>query len=263
MILNGNSTFTGGLTVNFGSVITNANSGTPFGVGNITINGAGSGANPFGNSSIMVDPLASGNASLSALTAASSTLNYSGLSYIDLDNQSGGTLTLTLGSGSAQTLFTRTGKGELVIDDQTAVNYLGGVDQIKLASGTAAPTITNGMITPTIIGGSNGSANGTFLTYNSTTGFVPVVYDITGTSFAGSTSSSKVNINGTTTLASNAAAYALAVNGALTINSGETLTIGDGTNPAGVIINSGGITGGSSTATMAFGNSEGIIDFVR
>jgi len=263
LILNGNSTFTGGLTVNLGTVMTNASSGTPFGVGNINLNGAGSGANPIGNSTLVVNPLGSGNATITALTNASATLNYSGLSYIDLYNQSGGTLTVTLGSGSAQTLFTRSGKGQLVIDDQVALANLGGINQVKVASGSTVPTITNGMITPTVIGATSGTANGTFLTYNSSTGFVPVVYDISGTSFTSSTSNSKVAITGTTTLASSAAAYAVQVGGALTINSGVTLTVGDGSNPAGVILNNQGIAGGDATAKLAFGGSEGIISFVN
>lgn len=168
--------------------------------------------------------------------------------------------TFIFGAGGASPVLSRVGNATLVLmgSASSASNYGSTEKFIINGAGAALPTVTNGMVAPYYLGATNGALGAalTFMTYDSTNGFKPATYDITGTSFAASDNTKKVNVSGAATLASNAAAYAVLVNGALTINPGVTLSIGDGTN-AGLIVqaNINGSTGG----TIDFGSAEGVI----
>jgi fibronectin-binding autotransporter adhesin len=254
LILGGNNTFKGGLTTERGSVMAIGETGTPFGVGNITIQGTTAVTSYANASSLIVNPIYPAGANISALTTSDSTLSFSGIGYLAFNNQSGGVATLTLGSGSAQTVFTRVNRGILVITDATAATYLGGSSRLMLASGTTVPTITNGMLPAYFI-----SPLG-FMTYNSSLGFVPALPDLIQGSFAGSTERTKIQVNGTPTVTGNDSAYSIYVLGPITINSGARLTVGDGVNPAGINISaSRNIVGVDATSTLAFRGSEGVI----
>ncbi len=258
-VLNGNNTFQGGLSAGYGSVTTTANSGTPFGVGNINIVGRGSGANPIGNSSLILNPIGNTNAGLSALTSPGSSFNYSGLAYITTYNQSGGILNFILGSGQSGNIFNRVGRGVLVIDEITSLNWFGKLSNIRIAAGSTSPQVTNGMVTPSIIVGLNNSTTATFATHNTYSGIVPAVMDLVSTSMAGSNSNTKYLAAGNTTISTNASCYALQTGGTFTIGSGTTINIGDGINPSGVIITNSTFAGTDNTSTISFRGSEGII----
>lgn len=259
LVLGGNNTLKGGLDIVQGAATATGSSGTPFGVGNITIRGVGSitAVTAF-NSVLLINPIQPTDTNISALTTAGTTLSYAGAAHIAFNNQSGGICTFTLGSGSAQTIFTRIGRGTLAINDVTNVALMGGLNKLMIASGSTIPTITNGMLSPTITISTVSSAAPSYATYNATSGFIPCLYDVTGT-WAGVTDRSKVYNTGQT-LTSSVAIYALTASAAFTINSGVTLTIGDGVNPAGFMI--GGartITGADVTSTIAFRGSEAVI----
>ncbi len=165
----------------------------------------------------------------------------------------GETVTLTGG-------FVRSGNATVLIQP-TSATTLGTTEKILA---TTAPTLTNGIVSPWIIADNGGSASTNpydFVTYGAN-GFVKATYSKTGTgTSAGLAVASATDVveetTGTTTLTGNAQAYALKVDSGATITlaSGKTLTLGDGANPAGLILVNGVINGG----TLAFGGSEAII----
>ncbi len=157
--------------------------------------------------------------------------------------------------------ITRTGNATLFIDPSSTTS-LGTTEFVK--SGVA-PTLKNGIVSAWMITDNAGSASSNpydFLTYTAN-GYVKAAYSKTGSgSSAGirvATSTDVVeqtNTTANTILAANAQAYALKVDSGATITAtGFTITLGDGTNPAGLILSNGIISGG----TLAFGNSEALI----
>jgi autotransporter-associated beta strand protein len=173
----------------------------------------------------------------------------------------GATAILTLAGGTkGETItftngITRSGNATLFLTPSAATDTLGTLDKIMLAT---APTPTNNIVSPWMISDNenNGAAAYDFLTYGAN-GYV-AANAIYTSSFG---KSAVVDISSNTTINSSSA-YALKVENqkTLTLNSGQTLTLGDGTNAAGVILsgsssNVSGISGG----TLAFGGSEAII----
>jgi fibronectin-binding autotransporter adhesin len=97
------------------------------------------------------------------------------------------------------------------------------------------------------------------LTYTAN-GYVKATYSQKGSGSSGgirvASATDTVEQTGNATLAANAQAYALKVDSGATITAtGFTITLGDGTNPAGLILSNGIISGG----TLAFGSSEALI----
>ena len=86
-------------------------------------------------------------------------------------------------------------------------------------------------------------------------GYVKTTYDSTATLNAG-TAADVVALTGNSTLAGPASAFALNTEGKTVTVGANTLTLGDGVNPAGLILATGSqINGG----TLAFGSSEAVI----
>jgi fibronectin-binding autotransporter adhesin len=156
----------------------------------------------------------------------------------------------------------RTGNATLFIDPSSSTAL--GTATEKVFSAGASTTLVNGMAPAWIITDSGGGASGNpynFVTYGAN-GYVNVTYTDTGSGSSGgirtATNTSIVDQTGNATLAANAQAYALKVNdGAVITATGFTITLGDGTDPAGLIMDGGSaaINGG----TLAFGGSEAII----
>jgi autotransporter-associated beta strand protein len=207
-----------------------------------------------------------------AVTFAS--LNISGA---NTTSATGATSTLALSGGTAGETVTlargvvRTDRSTLFIAPTSAATNttLGATE--KVLSGIA-PTLTNGIVAPwTIIdlgsaSVSNGAAAGNnrfnFATYNATAGYGVATYTQTGAGASGgirvATATDVVEQTGNATLAANAQAYALKLDsGAVITATGETLTLGNGTEPAGLILggSSAAITGG----TLQFNGSEAVI----
>jgi autotransporter-associated beta strand protein len=207
-----------------------------------------------------------------AVTFAS--LNISGT---NTTSATGATSTLALTGGAAgETVtlaagVTRTDRSTLFIAPTSATtNTTFGVTEKVLSA--IAPPLKNGIVAPwTIIdlgsaSVSNGAAAGNnrfnFATYNASTGYGVATYTKTGSGAAAgitaATATDVVEQTGAATLTANAQAYALKVDsGAVITATGKTLTLGDGTNPAGLILggSSAAITGG----TLAFGGSEAVV----
>ena len=254
--LAGANTYGGGTTVSGNStLIATETSGTPLGTGPITLAGGTLGIAPSGSGSAV---------SLSGANATTSTtLSYGPAAGAIALNNGGNTSVSFTAGGSAATL-TRNGAGTLVIapSDPTAGNAeadLGVSQQLFLGSGT--PPVTNGIANTSIIVQNNDAyQSGDFATYTAN-GFQ-------GASVVGGIYSANTNINtalptdvflaassGTNTLSGAAAVYALNTNGQTITATGQTLTVGNNSGQAGLILNGGTISGG----TLAFGAAEGTI----
>ena len=263
----GNSSFSGGLTINSGTIqSTLSGSGTPFGSSNIVLVGNG---NPVtsgnGATQLKLVPEVTGTTSLTGGTDAGSLFSFANTVYFYLARKdASSSLSYTFGPGSG-TVLSRVGKGVLVIQDNisgvpTSLGISGGNNFI--INGTA-PTTNNGMVEAYYLGGrSGGQGDAIFLTYDATYGFKPVTYDYApaaGTlTPTGWNNTKKVKLGGTSTLNTDASVYALSVeNGSSAyFTNNATLTIGDGTRVAGLLINSAAIYG---SGTINFGTSEGLI----
>jgi outer membrane autotransporter protein len=149
-----------------------------------------------------------------------------------------------------------TANATLFIDPATGSSLgVSGTNGVQVFSSGASTTLTNGIVPVWIVTDSGGSASTNpynFLTYNSTNGYTVAAY--TGTFGA----SNVVQVSSNQTLNANTQAYALNVEDGktITIGTSDTLTIGNGSNPAGLILDSTSISGG----TLAFGASEAVID---
>ena len=171
----------------------------------------------------------------------------------------GATATLQLTGGAAgETVtltngITRQPGATLVIQPSTAGSL--GTATEKLFASTLANT--NGIVSPWIVtnNGVAGSAGPYDFVTNGANGLVKATYG--ATAVGAGTGTKVVDQTGNQTLAANAAAYALKVESGKTVTLGaNTLTIGDGTNPAGLSLAAATpISGG----TLAFGGSEAVM----
>jgi fibronectin-binding autotransporter adhesin len=180
-------------------------------------------------------------------------------STLQLDGSANGTTY----SGNETVTFTN-GIDQTAPTDTLLINAaaLGTTEEVLSGDGTS--TLIDGMAPAWMISDTGASASTNpynFLTYGAD-GYVAVTYTDTGSGSTGgirtATSSSIVDQTGNATLSKNAQAYALKVNdGAVITATGFTITLGDGTDPAGLIIDGGSaaINGG----TLAFGDSQAII----
>ncbi len=177
--------------------------------------------------------------------------NVSETATLQLDGKANGTNT-----GAETVTFTngiaRTGNATLFIDPSTAA-ALGTTEKVL---STTPPTLVNGMAPAWIItdnGAGAGSNPYSFVTYGAN-GYVAATP--TKATIVGAGSTDIVQQAANASLAANAQAFALSVNSGVTLNAtGHTIALGDGTDPAGLILSNGIISGG----TLAFGGSEAVI----
>ena len=206
----------------------------------------------------------------------SSATNAGSVTFGTLEINSAATLNINAGAGSGggkgnALTFTNgiiRDPGATLILQPTTTGNLG-----TLAAGTANSenvfdglasqnTPTNGIVAPWIVVYSGIPSNQTpnspysFATYGAN-GFTATAGN--STNILTATGTSVVQQSANATLSANTSAYALSVQNATAINLGaHTLTLGNGSTPAGLILNGGAsITNG----TLAFGGSEGIIWF--
>ena len=168
-------------------------------------------------------------------------------------NRPGSISTLTVAFPS----FTRVGNGTLLLYSYgtNMVSTFGTTDRFKLLD---APPEFNGIICPSVAAFQNSESPRVidFLRYDPLDSILRRAnYDTLGDGpLAIARAATSQTLNDTQV-------YALHLSAAtLTLNAGQTLTIGDGENPAGLILNSGP-TGRAIIAggTLDFGGSEGII----
>ena len=244
-------TLDGPVTVTAGTLFSPATNGMPFGAGSFFLNGGTLDASPDGTGLDVALAVASG-------TVANTFAYGLGPSTLHLAKGSNNSVTLTLGNAgaAAESALVRTNSGALVVvpSGGTSGANLGAAERLLVNGGV---TTLNGMVSATIAGRNNdGRDSGDFLTYGDN-GFVAASY----TEGLGGGASSIANVTANTATDS-AHVYALRVHDGktLTINGGQTLTVGDGVHPAGVIVNASASTLAVITnGTLDFGTSEGII----
>ncbi len=172
------------------------------------------------------------------------------------------TATLQLAGGAAGETVTLTNgiirdPAATLIVQPTSSTSLGTTE--KLFSGVGAASLVNtatdaiaSAFMVTNNGGSKGAGPYDFLTYGAD-GYVTATYNATTLT---NSPGDVVALGATTTAASNVAAFALNTEGKGINLGGNTLTLGDGTNPAGLILATGSTI---SNGALAFGGSEGVI----
>jgi autotransporter-associated beta strand protein len=259
-----NDAFYNATTVSSGALISSStsSSGTPFGVGNITL-GVGS----AGSSELRIAPaVASGAVSYTGANAvAGTTFTYGNGGHLVLDKGSASGLTYTLGNASAAansvlvrstsgTSSNSNNNGSLIITAASGLANLGTATGEKLIINGGVP-LTNTIVNTSIIG-RNGDAtgSGSFLTYDNTDGFKAATYSAStningGTAFA-DTRVYDATTSSTNVLTADSSVYALRVSG--TVSGAFALSVGanSATAPAAVILNGGVI----NATTLAFGD---------
>jgi fibronectin-binding autotransporter adhesin len=174
----------------------------------------------------------------------------------------------TLGFGTStigQTLtiggtFTKGARGALVLAPTLGTTVLGTASGEKILVGGTAPTVTNGMVSG-VFGRDTTANNGTFLTYDTTNGFVPVTYTAgegTGATVIGEITTAVVRTsNGSNQALRIANGASLAINPSASAS--FALTIGTG----GLILNGNAAinqtSNGNFRGQIAFGGNDGLI----
>ena len=266
-VFTANNSYTGTTTVNSSILKTTLSSnGTPFGTGSLALNGGTLSLAPSGGSS-------STNIAYTGASASGASVTYSGNGALFLNKGSNNSLTLTVGDGS-DPAFTRIGKGTLIIESNSAdlgsgTGSSSGGENLVAAT---APATLHGIVTPTIVGinglsfpygGTYTTSSLDFLTYGgSYTGFGVASYTNHASNFA-PTTGEIANITGSVTTYASGNPYALRVaqNQTLVIGSNTILTVGDGTDPAAIILNSTGSYGPQNMIFNNYGGSNGVLNF--
>jgi autotransporter-associated beta strand protein len=260
------NTYSGGTTINSGTMLANMNfsatagngqalgTGNPLGTGAVAINGA----------NLRFDPnVASGSGiatSYIVANLASGTLfTYGGGNTINVQQGNETSVSVTVGGTGA--VLNRVNNGTLVIAAGLGTANLGNTEQF-IINGTA-PTVTNGIVNTAIVGQNDDSnASGDFLTYGAN-GFALATYTSTNINTTSSTDVCNAGA-GTSTIALSGSVSHYALNAeAQTIDvAGHVLTVGDNLSghQAGLILNGGSIIdSGGGTGALAFNQDEGTI----
>ncbi len=197
--------------------------------------------------------IAIGNSSATAGAITFSSFTISQTSILQLDGSANGTTytgneTVTFTNGINQTAAQDT-----LVLDASSPTALGTTEQV-FSNGASSQLIDG--IAPVWIVTNEGNASGDgpydFVTYGAN-GYVQE--SANSSTLSASTGSTVVELSANATVSSDVAAYALNTNGfTITLSSSDTLTIGDGTDDAGLILGSA-ISGG----TLAFATSQGVI----
>lgn len=180
-----------------------------------------------------------------------------------------GTGSLILGKGSASSItlttgpVVREGKGILAVAPKSGFSALAATEQIKPAS---VGGVTSGLLPPWFVAWDESAAAKpfTFLSLGSGGALEEATY----TDGLAGGASSVAKLTAAATVSDDTAVKGLRLDGSgattVTIAEGKKLTIGDGTNPAGVIINFGDKAAANPVytafdgGTIDFGGSEGV-----
>ncbi|MGD0563653.1 MAG: ParB-like protein, partial [Roseiarcus sp.] len=179
-------------------------------------------------------------------------LTISQTSTLQLDGTANGTTY----SGAESVTFTngifQTAASDTLVLDPSSASALGTTEQVY-SNGPSA-TLVDG-IAPVWIVTNEGSSSGPydFVTYGAD-GYVQE--SGAATTLSAATGSDVVELAATTTASGSLAAYALNTNGYAISLGSNTLTIGDGTDDAGLILANGSAINGG---TLAFGGSQGVV----
>ncbi|MEO6846828.1 MAG: PEP-CTERM sorting domain-containing protein [Chthoniobacterales bacterium] len=251
--LQNTNTLTGDNTVTAGTLSSTTKSGTPFGTGNITL--------IAGTLKLIPDDATPADVSLSIASGSNNSLTVDGGgANLSLDRGANTGLDVTIGgytSGSQQNISLQN-QGTLTIASASGVSELGNLVNVHVAGAAGnQPSITNGMVTPNLVGQDNdGNHSGAFLTYDATDGFKAAT--TTGGDINSASSTAIYKTSSAQTVTSSATVYALEVDNATIGGDGSSnLSVGSqgSGDYSGVILNGGTI----STATFSYGASNAYV----
>ena len=245
LVLGGQNTASGPWTVTDGALTSTASTGSPLGGGSITLDGAALNFRP------PVLDLPADSAVAIANGAPGSTLRYGAGSKLEVNkNPLNNTLTLTIGNAAPSgPVLARNGAGTLTLRYGGDLGDPTFGERVLVNGGVP---VTNGIVSPSIIGSRISNNVGDFLTYDATDGFKVATYAVNDINAA--TPTDVANVPSSQAMGGSRQVYALRT-GDIVLDLGGTLTVGDGVGPAGVIMNGGLINGG----TLAFGASDAIV----
>lgn len=257
--------FSGDFVQGAGPITIYSASGLPLGSGSLTI----------GNDRMLsITPAGSGSAvALLGGTNGNETLSFEGEARIYINKGTQSSVNYTFGSTTdTGSVFTRIGKGTLAVGNSTSANPGGKIGddngRILIANGATGVPIHNGMVDAYITTETMGSQwNFDFLQYDAVNGLANLTYDgaFTGTSGGINDNTKKYRVTNAQypILTNNTAVYALTLHqtSSVTLSNNAVLSIGDGVNPAGLIIHIGPIQSAvnSTGSKINFGASEGIV----
>ena len=237
------NTYTGANRINLGTLAGTQTSGTPFGTGAVTLNAGTLSLAPTGSGS---------NVALTGGTVAAATaFTFNPDATLSLNKGSQTSLTYTFGFGGASATWTRGTNGTLILSVGAIANLgaAAGSGERFLINGTAPAVVGTANLVSGVVAQDRAVSNaGDFVTYGATNGFAAATPTLLN-DFTGSLNTSYVNVTSPTSTGT-IAAYAVKVSGTTLTNSG-TLTLGNVANTAGLILNSGIISGGTLTTPVA------------
>ena len=257
--LYGTNSFSGDFVQSAGAVTAYSMSGLPLGSGSLTIsNGL----------TLSITPAGSGSAvELSGGTNGNETISFNGKAKIYINTNLQSSVTYTFGN-SADTgmAFVRNNRGLLSIIDTINTAGIGVKGQFKLANGATGVPIQNGMVDAYLTASDQTPF---FMQYNEATGFQKYTYSYSwGSGIQASVNDNtrvyQIGNNGKPVLTNDCSIYALAMTGSsiiLTLSNNAVLYLGNGVQPAGLILAGSTITpaANSTGSGLDFGASEGIV----
>jgi autotransporter-associated beta strand protein len=243
-VLTGNNIYAGTNTINLGTLVGTQTTGNPFGTGAVTLGAGTLSLAPTGGSNVTVT---------GGTVAAATKFTFNAGATLSLNKGSQTSLTYTFGgTGATWTRGTTAGNTGTLILSVGAIANLGaaaGSGERFLINGTAPTTVGTALLVDGVVAQDRGNSNaGDFVTYGGTNGFAAATPTLLNT-FTGSVNTSYVNVTSLTSTGT-IAAHAVKVSGTTLTNSG-TLTLGNGANTAGLILNSGIVSGGTLTTPAA------------
>lgn len=250
-------TLTGDHQVRAGGLISRLRRGTPFGTGSLALSGTG-------KLELHPDDAAPAPVNLSVASRPPSasrngaTLSFAGGNRIELYRGANPSLTVSLGGNAGNGIpnLVPTGWASTLV---IHAGDLGDLERLRIQGQNGnLPPVNHGMVRPTIVGSRGAPQDGGFLTYiaapDDRSGFRRA-RTVTGDLNA-ATASTVYRATTNQHLTGPGHVYALQVEDGVAINgAGQSLGIGDGANPAGVILNRGRIGIGS----LDFGAAPGAI----
>lgn len=237
------------VTFKHGPVFAYAKSGTALTDGRVTFEG----------NEISFEPGAAAGSAAALTIATNGAVALKGSVRFNLKKGSNASASLTIGGIARADVF----PGTLYLAPSGGTNTLGVSEKFFLTDPSALVHAGSGMVSPVIaLGGPNASGTPVcFARYDVANGLVPAA-DLYRDGFAGADANAIVRVTANTTLSADTTIHALVIDGnaVLTLDPGVTLTIGDGTAPAGIILQ--GYTTSKtciSGGAIDFRGSEGIV----